>query len=80
MINPDSKLNAVKLNKNKSDKASALIRFLIALIKNKWALVSLVWLFFIIFVAIFAMFFIETYVLVDRDLFLIPLMLSLIHI
>ena len=54
MINPDSKLNAVKLNKNKSDKASAFIKFLIALIKNKWALVSLVWLFFIIFVAIFA--------------------------
>ena len=34
--------------------SSSFLKLLVALVKNKWALISVVWLFFIIFVAIFA--------------------------
>ena len=37
-----------------SSSSSSFLKLLIALIKNKWALISVIWLFFIIIVAIFA--------------------------
>ena len=37
-----------------SSSSSTFLKLLIALIKNKWALISVVWLFFIILVAVFA--------------------------
>jgi len=41
-------------NENRSSSSSSFLKLIIALIKNKWALVSVFWLFFIILVAIFA--------------------------
>ena len=37
-----------------TSRSSSFLKLLIALVKNKWALISVVWLFFIIIVAIFA--------------------------
>ena len=37
-----------------TSRSSSFLKLLIALVKNKWALISVVWLFFIIVVAIFA--------------------------
>ena len=37
-----------------SSTSSSFFKLFIALIKNKWALISVLWLFFIVFVAIFA--------------------------
>ena len=41
-------------NENRSNSSSSFLKLLTALIKNKWALISVFWLFFIILVAIFA--------------------------
>ena len=53
MNNSHSSSNDTAINGNSSS-SSTFLKLLIALIKNKWALISVVWLFFIILVAIFA--------------------------
>ena len=53
MNNSQSSSNDTAINGNSSS-SSTFLKLLIALIKNKWALISVVWLFFIILVAIFA--------------------------
>ena len=53
MNNSQPGSNDTAINGNSSS-SSAFLKLLIALIKNKWALISVIWLFFIILVAIFA--------------------------
>ena len=53
MNNSQSGSNDTAINGNSSS-SSAFLKLLIALVKNKWALISVIWLFFIILVAIFA--------------------------
>ena len=53
MNNSQTGSNDTAINGNSSS-SSAFLKLLIALVKNKWALISVIWLFFIILVAIFA--------------------------
>ena len=49
-----SELQSTSNNRIPNENSSSFLKLLIALIKNKWALISVFWLFFIIIVAIFA--------------------------
>ena len=49
-----SELQSTSNDRISNENSSSFLKLLIALIKNKWALISVFWLFFIIIVAIFA--------------------------